>query len=117
MSSYSKIFFERWDTGESIGLAVKQTKRSLSNGIIDRIWSSIYHVYGDPKFGCEGPTSCGSLAPQEQAEFPSSIDVVIPDYDVTSVNATDYVEIPGGYILFTQDMPLVPYYRVSYDYP
>jgi len=48
---YSKKFFEMWDLNEPISLAVKQTKASLGNDLKDRLWSSMYHVYGDAKFG------------------------------------------------------------------
>ena len=115
----SKKFYEKWDTGESVGLAVKQTKQNLGGGKIDKWWSAIYHVYGDPKFGREGPSTSGAscLASLSEAKTPSSIEITIPDYNVTSVNSTDYVEIPEGYVLFIPDMPLVPYYRVFYDYP
>ena len=52
------------------------------------------------------------------AESPSSIELSIPDYTVTSVGGLDYVEIPGGEILLAEEgRPRVPYYTTSVDYP
>jgi PKD repeat protein len=116
-SSISKKFYEKWDAGESVGLAVKQTKQSNS-GQTEDYWSVIYNLYGDPKFGSQGPPGSPSkLSVATQGEPPSSVDVVIPDYQVTQSDGKDYVEIAGGGILSEQDEPLVPYYRVFYDYP
>jgi sugar lactone lactonase YvrE len=116
--SISKRFFQKWDAGESIGLAVKQTKQSNS-GQCEDFWSVIYNLYGDPKFGSPGPP--GDVATPSsfiaQEEPPSSVDVVIPDYQVEQIEGQDYVEIPGGGILSVPGKPLVPYYRVFYDYP
>jgi len=116
--SQSKRFFEKWDKGEPVGLGVKQTKRSLGDGDLDRIWSAIYHLYGDPKYGwfiTLLPGSGGSTSSQDQPA--SSSVVLIPGYEVTQVEGMDYVEIPGGGVLFEVGKPLVPYYQVFYDYP
>lgn len=116
--SQSKRFFEKWDKGEPVGLGVKQTKRSLGDGDLDRIWSAIYHLYGDPKYGwfiTLLPGSGGSTSSQSQPA--SSSVVLIPGCEVTQVEGMDYVEIPGGGVLFEVGKPLVPYYQVFYDYP
>ena len=111
-------FFQRWDLSESLGLALKQTKRSLSNDITHRIWSGIYHLYGDPKFGYLASKSTkASNSLKNMIRDTSSIEIVVPDYEVTHINGEDFVRIPGGYILYKSGMPLVPYYRVFYDYP
>ena len=115
---YSKRFFEMWDIDEPISLAVKQVKRSLGNDLKDKIWTNLYHVYGDAKFGATNTllktilytTSTKSIAP-------SSIEVKIPEYDVNRINGEDYVEIPEGYDFFEIGMPLVPCYKVSMSYP
>ncbi|MBC8512700.1 MAG: hypothetical protein H8D32_06930 [Dehalococcoidia bacterium] len=52
------------------------------------------------------------------AELPSSIELTIPGYTVTSVGGLDYVEIPGGEVLLAEEgRPRVPYYIRSIDYP
>jgi len=52
------------------------------------------------------------------AELPSSLEISIPDYTVTTVGGRDYVEIPGGEILLVEEgRPIVPYYATSIDYP
>jgi hypothetical protein len=112
----AKKFFDTWSTGKSIGLALKETKRSI-HGKFEDFWSTVFHVFGDPKFGQEGPTQEESAAPAPLTQAPSSADVVIPDYSVTTEDGTDHVEIPGGYVLFEPGMPLVPYYQLLYEYP
>ena len=117
--SQSKRFFEKWDKGEPVGLGVKQTKRSLGDGDLDRIWSAVYHLYGDPKYGwfITLLPGSGDSASSSQGQPVSSSVVLIPGYEVTRVEGMDYVEIPGGDILFEVGKPLVPYYRVFYEYP
>jgi hypothetical protein len=51
-------------------------------------------------------------------ESPSSLEVSIPDYKVTTVGNVDYAVIPGGEILVREEgRPRVPYYVKSIDYP
>lgn len=116
--SQAKRFFEKWDKGEAVGAGLKQTKASLGGGDVDRIWSAIYHLYGDPKYGMFVtllPGSGGSTSSQDQPA--SSSVVLIPGYEVTQVEGMDYVEIPGGSTLFEVGKPLLPYYQVFYNYP
>lgn len=115
---YSKKFFEMWDLNEPISLAVKQTKASLGNDLKDRLWSSMYHVYGDAKFGATNSLTKPIIYfSSTQSEAPSSIDVNIPDYEIDRINGEDHVEIPGGFEFFEIGMPLVPSYKVSHTYP
>lgn len=59
-------------------------------------------------------TSSISLA----AEPPTTLEVTIPDYEVTTVRGLDYVEIPQGEVLLAEEgRPMVPYYTTSIDYP
>jgi len=52
------------------------------------------------------------------AESLSYVKVSIPDYTVTTIGNLDYVEIPEGEILITEEgRPMVPYYTKSIDYP
>jgi parallel beta-helix repeat protein len=118
----SAIFFELWDTGESVGLAVRKTKGVVGHmDAYQKFWCAIYQVYGDPKFGWQGPMTATSgpsaaLMPVQEAP-PAIIEVTIPDYTVTSANGSDTVTIPGGSVLFEPGFPLVPFYQVFYEYP
>jgi hypothetical protein len=47
----------------------------------------------------------------------SILDVLIPDYEVTTEEGVDYVEIPEGKIATVIGKPAVPYYTVHQDYP
>lgn len=115
---YSTKFFEMWDLDEPISLAVKQVKASLGNDLKDKIWSVVYHVYGDAKFGATNSLIKTILYfTSAQSEAPSIIEVSIPDYEVKRENGEDHVEIPGGFEYFEIDMPLVPSYKVSRSYP
>lgn len=63
---------------------------------------------------------CLSLATKVYAQSeapPSTLDVVIPDYEVTTEEGVDYVEIPGGKITTVLEKPMVPYYTVPLSYP
>jgi hypothetical protein len=115
---YSKKFFEMWDLDEPISLAVKQMKASLGNDLKDRVWSSVYHVYGDAKFGATNSLmKTITYSSSTPSEVPSSIDVNIPDYEIDRINGEDHVEIPGGFEFFEIGMPLVPSFKVSQSYP
>ena len=62
-------------------------------------------------FLCIGSPSMG-------AESPASLEIIIPDYTVTTTGNLDYVEIPGGQILVEEEgRPTVPYYTKSVNYP
>ena len=123
---YSTKFFEKWDLNEPVSLAVKQTKASLGNDLKDKIWSNIYHVYGDAKFGATNSlTKTVTYSSSTQSETPSStqsephssINVNIPNYEIIRINGEDHVEIPGGFEFFTIGMPLVPSFKVTQSYP
>jgi hypothetical protein len=62
-------------------------------------------------FFCIGSLSVG-------AESPASLEIIIPDYTVTTTGNLDYVEIPEGEVLVAEEgRPRVPYYIKSIDYP
>lgn len=115
---YSTKFFDMWDEDEPISLAVKQVKASLGNDLKDIIWTNVYHVYGDAKFGATNSLMKQMLYyTSAQSIAPSVIEVNIPDYEINRINREDHVEIPGGFEYFEIDMPLVPSYKVSRCYP
>jgi hypothetical protein len=51
------------------------------------------------------------------AEPESALEVTVPDYEVSTIDNLDYVEIPGGHILLVDGKPRVPYYSFTVDYP
>jgi len=116
-SSISKKFFEKWTSGKAVGLAFKETKQSLGGGESDRYYIGIYHLFGDPKFG-SGQSGAQDVGASEQPlDVLQEISVNIPDYEVTGLDGTDDVQIPGGFELCRHGEPIVPYYKVFYDYP
>jgi hypothetical protein len=95
---------------------------STKNKEFWQYWVSSYNLYGDPKFGAASSNAVSSqtviVAPlRPQIDLISSLDVVVPDYEVDVKNEMAYVEIPGGGLLFEEGRPLVPYYTTSIDYP
>ena len=116
---YSNKFFELWGMDNSVARSVRDLKRSLGDDDRDIMWKGCYQVYGDAKFGAVGyPTTHVSYSSQmTQQDAPSTINVEVPDYVVSRVNREDHVEIPGGYEYLEVGEPLVPCYRVFYDYP
>jgi|GEM_PF-956569 len=115
----TKKFFKTWDTYENIGEAFNDLKRDRwSHGKWWQFWVAEYNLYGDPKFGAVPPTDSQAAALTSAEQQPlSSLDVVVPDYEVTSSDGVDYVEIPGGDILLEEGEYRIPYYSVSVDYP
>jgi hypothetical protein len=58
------------------------------------------------------------IQPPASLEPPTTLELTIPDYTITSVGDLDYVEIPGGELLSEEEgRPQVPYYTTSMDYP
>jgi hypothetical protein len=118
--SNSTDVFRKWDAGEPFGLAFKQARQALDMGdILDRVFNGIYNLFGDPKYGAEGPptssqTSRASIALPQGS---TTIEVSIPDFFVTHGEYGDQVTIPGGFISFTPGRPEVPAYRISVPYP
>jgi uncharacterized repeat protein (TIGR01451 family) len=111
----TRAFFREWDSGESIAEAVKQVKQSLSDDAYDRFWAAIYHVYGDAKYGSEGPPA--KQTSKDTFQPTTIINISIPSYTVNHTEDEDIVEILGGNRLFVPGAPLVPIYRECYEYP
>jgi uncharacterized repeat protein (TIGR01451 family) len=128
----AKKFYDRWDSGESIAYALKQTKVDIGSynwkkpaaGYYEDIWTAEYHLFGDPKFGLgvalppRQSTSQVSQKTQVAAGPVSSLDVVVPAYEITTtVEGETFVEIPGGFAVMAPGKPLVPLYDVIVEYP
>ncbi|MCX6656775.1 MAG: Ig-like domain-containing protein, partial [Candidatus Bathyarchaeota archaeon] len=116
---YSNKFFELWGMNHSVARSVRDLKRSLGDDDRDIMWKGCYQVYGDAKFGAVGyPTTHVSYSKQmTQQDASSTINVEVPDYVVSRVNGEDHIEIPGGHEYLEVGKPLVPCYKVFYDYP
>jgi len=120
---YSNLFFSQWGAGQSVGLAVKKTKQSMGNGFEDRLWSQAYHVFGDPKFGSSGTSSVQAaaagtavLSVADDGDW-GPIEVELGDYEMSDVNGGLLLTLPGGQLLSTPPMPLVPYVTIRRSYP
>jgi hypothetical protein len=124
--SFSYYFFEHWDPHESIGKTFKDLKRHYYNS--GEWWRYVcyeFNLYGDPKFGVIPDVGLvdylddGSISRENNGEDPISyIEVMIPDYMVSTFMGDDYVDIPGGEILSREEgRPRVPYYIKSIEYP
>nr|QNO54193.1 Tol-Pal system protein TolB [Methanosarcinales archaeon ANME-1 ERB7] len=119
-----KKFFNRWiDSPKSLGQAFKETKRELgTSNDYKRLWVLEYNLYGDPKYGSSASDSADSISSsttlsQKASWQPiSSFEVTVPDYEVTTIDGLDHVEIPDGQLLLVPDMSMVPYYVTSIDY-
>jgi len=126
--SASKYLFSEWKTSDTIGSAHAKVEKDgiLLYPIGDdgrvwwRFWATEYNIYGDPKLRKVSSSSSSQQAAvtsTETEEPPSSLDVVVPDYEVNTIDKVDYVEIPGGMILSEDGKPQVPCYSVIIDYP
>ena len=120
-----KKFFNKWiDSPKSLGQAFKETKRELgTSDVYKRLWVLEYNLYGDPKYGSSSASDSAdslfsSATPLQKASWQplSSLEVTVPDYEVTTIDGQDHVEIPGGQLLLVPDEPMVPYYVTSVDY-
>jgi hypothetical protein len=107
-------FFKNWDPSESIGKVLADLE---SAPYASAVWAAQYNIYGDPKFGAISSTLAIELAPPVLAAPAGSFDVVVPDYEISHHNGTDYVSFPEGYLLLDEGEPEIPYHRVALDYP
>ena len=119
-----KKFFNRWiDSPKSLGQAFKETKRELgTSNDYKRLWVLEYNLYGDPKYGSSAVDSADSISssttPAQKVSWQPlpSLEATVPDYEVTTIDGLDHVEIPDGQLLLVPDMSMVPYYVTSIDY-
>ena len=112
-------FFKKWDINEPLGLALKQTKRGLYLNKVNRIWSGIYHLFGDPKYGAlpAETTAATDVDEPMAATAAASVEIDVPAYQISLIDGEDYVDILGGNSFYVTGMPVVPFYQVVYDYP
>ncbi len=112
-----EMFFQKWvNTPKSIGRAFIETEKQVVEKLGDIAWVREFNLYGDPKLGML-PSASFSSNQNSSAKAPSSLDVVVPDYVVTTQDGQDYVNIAGGMGLMIEGKPQVPFYSVQLDYP
>jgi hypothetical protein len=110
-------FFEDWvNSGKSIGQSLKDLKRDLA-GYMEDMWAAQYNLYGDPKYGGPETASLVASLPTVVMPPPSTLEVTIPDYEVTTIESQDYVRIPGGSLVLHPGQPKVPDYAVNVVFP
>ena len=130
-SKLGKSFFATWWNGkQSLGatlVSVEKMTWQFPFGESYRFWSYEYNLYGDTKFGAI--SSSPSIVPAADrsantlfatvvlTEPLPTLDVIVPDYQVNSVGALDYVDIPGGLWWLEEGMPEVPIYPVWVEIP
>ena len=115
-------FYQLWvDSPLSIGQALRDTKRDVTEGDWwsnyegDR-WAAEYNLYGDPKYG-GGTILVDTAAEEHRATPPATLSVVVPDYEVATIDGADYVSLPGGNALFALGQPVVPIWAVETSIP
>lgn len=139
----SENYFSLLEPDETVGSALKHAKRHRL-GVntysydpnFNRYTCAAFHLYGDPKLeptwlagsAADLPMSSqyagasssrqGTGVETSSLTGPlSSVDVTIPDYQVTTLDGEDHVAIPGGEIVVAAYKPLVPSFSVQIDYP
>jgi hypothetical protein len=114
-----KWYFEHWDADETIGVVfteLERAKYSTKNSYWG-LWVWEYNLYGDPKFGAVSTGATAGLGAEVPLDATATLEVVVPDYVVTTSDEVDYVDIPGGELLLENGSYQVPYYTVSTEYP
>lgn len=108
-------FWGYWTKNSRIGDAWFDLKNDvIRDG--NRFFAYEYNLYGDPKYG-ENPTTIYESKPST-TKSPSSVEITIPDYIITTMGEQDYVTIPDGELLIEEEgRPKVPYYSKSFVYP
>ena len=87
--------------------------------------SSSPFVLASYSLGVSSSSDQGTVADKNSPSAPEismvgplfSIEISIPDYEVTTVDSKDYPSIPGGDTVLAIGMPQVPSYSVFVDYP
>ncbi len=121
-SSAGKWFFRNWSRTETTGKVLTNLKQAfVSDSAMWRLWSYEYNFYGDPKYGALpamlSAQSVAPLATPPLATPASTLDIHIPDFEVTNMDGWDYVEIPNGRLIAEPDHYQTPYWTVALDYP
>ncbi len=63
------------------------------------------------------PHNNGAMYGAESHEPQTALEVTIPDYEITTLEGEDFVDIPGQPTTFAPGEPMVPVYDVHLEYP
>lgn len=81
-----------------------------------RFWNMEYNYYGDPKYG--STPSNPKLSPVlDPSPPPSTLAVLIPDYQVTTLDGYDQVEIPDGVVWIEDGDYQIPFIQKTLEIP
>jgi hypothetical protein len=132
---FAEAFFSRLESGRSVGLSLKLTKRHrLSDGANtyasdwnkNRYHCAVYHLYGDPKAQFEwtaAAPSLAGLAPRAAASGDpvmgplTEYRLTVPAYVVVPGKTSDDVTIPDGEVLGEPGRAAVPFYTATIRFP
>ncbi|MDG6218122.1 MAG: DNRLRE domain-containing protein [Candidatus Thermoplasmatota archaeon] len=140
LSSHNGIhmkFFQEWDKGLSIGDVARDIKQKIAFKEISdyiypydkgRYYSSIFQVYGDPKYGLDENSmnsfikvntlfSLTDDSEKSGKEKTTMVQVNIPSYETETFDNQTYLMIPDGELLLVDGQPIVPSYQVIYEFP
>ncbi len=116
-------YFEYWTSHHvNTGTALRHIKKDLidEGGCYKRRFVQEYNLYGDPKYGVFGGAQVQQESPVRATDPvsppPATVDLLIPDYTVTSVGESHVVAIPGGSFILLPDVPQIPMFVYRYDY-
>jgi len=117
----AKAFFQSWwKPNTTVGKAFTDLKRDRwSSSGYTQLWEYEYNLYGDPKYGSAPKGGTGALAWQAERTIHaglSTIDIVVPDYEVTSNEGFDEVEIPGGDVILDGGAYRIPIFYTTIEY-
>ncbi|MBN1249302.1 MAG: DNRLRE domain-containing protein, partial [Anaerolineae bacterium] len=107
-------FFKNWDPSEPIGEAF--TELEAYSYVADS-WVMQYNIYGDPKFGAVTTMAASDVTPHAVTAPAGPVEIVVPDYEVSTQDGTDYVSFPAGHTLLVEGEPEIPFHVVRFDYP
>ena len=104
----------------SFGAVVTQATAVLPRETqAERVYSvdSEHNLSSARRFGAVVTQATAAPLQEVEPEPASSLDVVVPDYEVTTVDGVDHVTIPDGAVWLEKDRHQVPFYPISIDYP
>ncbi|MBP8863011.1 MAG: DNRLRE domain-containing protein [Anaerolineae bacterium] len=116
-----RAFFNRWGDNSALSVGNAFTDMARDHWADDgnwREWIYQYHLYGDPKFGALPTSVVAATSPLANAGPRGATQLLLPDYTVTTdEEGFDHVALPGGSEWIWEGDPIVPTWKVVYDYP
>ncbi|GAB6102831.1 hypothetical protein JCM16138_20540 [Thermococcus atlanticus] len=115
----AKRLYNRWESGMSIGEALRKLKRDMGIGMaweleddMDMLWVISMHLYGDPKLGLGIGTPSG-----EPEGTPQSLELDTPTYSIQKTDEGSLIELEDGGVLLLPGQSPIPYYTYSIRIP